>query len=46
MIEGVVSAAREAVILLTVSGPAGVRREIEAIIDTGFGGFLRYRQSW
>ncbi|MYE31759.1 MAG: clan AA aspartic protease [Chloroflexi bacterium] len=40
MIEGVVSAAREAVILLTVSGPAGVRREIEAIIDTGFGGFL------
>lgn len=40
MIEGVVNASREAVILLTVSGPAGARREIEAIIDTGFGGFL------
>lgn len=39
MIEGVVNAAREAVILLTVNGPAG-QREIEAIVDTGFGGFL------
>ncbi|MXW24102.1 MAG: clan AA aspartic protease [Chloroflexi bacterium] len=40
MIEGAVNASREAVILLTVSGPAGAPREIEAIIDTGFGGFL------
>ncbi len=40
MIEGVVNAAQEAVVPLTVSGPAGVRRDIEAIIDTGFGGFL------
>ena len=40
MIEGVVNAAHEAVVPLTVSGPAGVRREIEAIIDTDFGGFL------
>ena len=40
MIEGVVNAAYEAVISLTVQGPSGETREIEAIIDTGFGGFL------
>ena len=40
MIEGVVNAAREAAIALTVRGPAGRTLNIEAIIDTGFGGFL------
>ncbi len=40
MIEGVVNAAREAVIHLTVNGLAGRTRDIEAIVDTGFGGFL------
>ncbi|MYD66247.1 MAG: clan AA aspartic protease [Chloroflexi bacterium] len=40
MIEGVVNASREAVVLLTVNGPAGATRDIEAIVDTGFGGFL------
>ncbi len=40
MIEGVVNAAREAVIALIVRGPAGRTLNIEAIIDTGFGGFL------
>ena len=40
MIEGVVNAAREAVIALSVRGPAGRTLNIEAIIDTGFGGFV------
>jgi len=40
MITGVVSDRREAVIRLRVSGPAGQDREIEAIIDTGFDGWL------
>lgn len=40
MIEGVVSAVYEAVVRLTVQGPAGTAREIEAVIDTGFNGFL------
>ncbi len=40
MIEGRVSAAYEAVVRLTIQGPAGAAREIEAVIDTGFNGFL------
>ena len=40
MIEGVVSAAYEAVIPLTVQGPAGRAQDIEAVVDTGFTGFL------
>ena len=40
MIEGAVSAAYEAVIRLTVQGPAGTAREVDAVIDTGFNGFL------
>ncbi len=40
MIEGVVNAAYEAVIPLTVQGPAGQIHDIEAVIDTGFTGFL------
>ena len=40
MIEGVVNAAREAVVTLPVRGPAGQAREIEAVIDTGYSGFL------
>ena len=40
MIQGVVNAAYEAVIPLTVLGPAGQTQEIEAVIDTGFTGFL------
>ena len=40
MIHGVVNAAYEAVIPLTVQGPAGQTRDIEAVIDTGFTGFL------
>ena len=40
MITGVVNAAYEAVIPLAVQGPTGQERAIEAIVDTGFTGFL------
>ena len=40
MIEGGVNAAYEAVLTLTLNGPAGPARDIEAVIDTGFTGFL------
>jgi clan AA aspartic protease len=40
MITGVVTDRREAVIRLKVSGPAGQDQEIEAVIDTGFDGWL------
>ena len=40
MIEGVVNAAHEAVVTLPLRGPTGPAREIEAVIDTGYSGFL------
>ena len=40
MIEGTVNAAYEAVLILTVQGPEGHSREIEAVVDTGYNGFL------
>ena len=40
MIQGVVNASLEAVVSLTVQGPTGHTREIEAVIDTGFSGSL------
>ena len=40
MIAGMVNANREATIHLMVVGPQGHQQEIEAIIDTGFTGFL------
>lgn len=40
MILGAVKASYEAVISLTVQGPSGLTRQIEAVIDTGFTGFL------
>ena len=40
MIEGVVNAAYEPVVVLALQGPSGQASEIEAIIDTGFTGFL------
>jgi clan AA aspartic protease len=40
MIAGMVNANREATIRLLVRGPQGYQQEIEAIIDTGFTGFL------
>ena len=40
MILGTVNDAYEAVISLTVRGPSGQSREVDAVIDTGFTGFL------
>jgi clan AA aspartic protease len=40
MITGVVTERREAVIGIRVRGPAGQDQEIEAVIDTGFDGWL------
>jgi clan AA aspartic protease len=40
MITGVVTADREAIISLLVRGPAGQRQRIEAVIDTGFDGWI------
>ena len=40
MIEGVVNAAHEAVVNLALHGSTGQTRDIEAVIDTGFTGFL------
>ncbi|RJP24953.1 MAG: clan AA aspartic protease [Candidatus Omnitrophota bacterium] len=40
MIQGVVNRNLEAAINLLVRGPGGQEKEIEAVIDTGFNGFL------
>lgn len=40
MITGIVTVAREAVVSLSVRGPNGQEQEIEAVIDTGFDGYL------
>lgn len=40
MIEGFVNANLEAVVTLPLRGPAGQEQEIDAVIDTGFNGFL------
>jgi clan AA aspartic protease len=40
MITGVVTASRQAIILLTVRGPGRQEQEIGAVIDTGFDGTL------
>lgn len=40
MIQGVVNAAYEPVISLTLEGPAGQTRDIQAVVDTGYTGFL------
>ena len=43
MITGVVTTSRQAIIRLTVRGPAGQEQEIDAVIDTGFDGTLTLR---
>ncbi|MDE0078067.1 MAG: hypothetical protein OXO50_11150 [Caldilineaceae bacterium] len=40
MIQGAVNAAYEAVIRLSLRGPSGQAREIDAVIDIGYNGFL------
>lgn len=40
MIDGVVTASFEAVCALTLRGPSGETREVKAVIDTGFTGYL------
>ena len=40
MIEGVVNAAYEAVVSLSLQGADGRTQEIEAVVDTGYTGFL------
>ena len=40
MIEGVVNAAYEAVVTLPLRGPEGQSLEIDAVVDTGYNGFL------
>ena len=40
MILGTVNHAYEAVISVTVRGPSGQSRQVDAVIDTGFTGFL------
>ena len=40
MIEGVVNSYLEAVVTLPLLGPAGEEREVYAVVDTGFNGYL------
>ena len=40
MIQGVVNASHEAVVTLSLQGPDGQARDIEAVVDTGYSGFL------
>ncbi len=40
MIQGYVSDSYEAIVAFTIQGPSGLTREIEAVIDTGYTGFL------
>ncbi|MCY3801056.1 MAG: clan AA aspartic protease [Chloroflexi bacterium] len=40
MIQGMVNASHEAVVALSLQGPEGQAQDIEAVIDTGYSGFL------
>ena len=40
MIEGAVNSAYEAIVTLPLQGPDGQSREIDAVVDTGYTGFL------
>jgi predicted aspartyl protease len=45
MMTGVVTAEREATLPITVVGPKGRTRELDAVVDTGFNGYLTLPQS-
>jgi predicted aspartyl protease len=40
MIRGIVNARREAIVPLVVGNASGQRQVIDAVVDTGFNGFL------
>ena len=40
MIQGVVNASHEAVVPISLQGPDGQVQDIEAVVDTGYSGFL------
>ena len=40
MVEGAVNAAYQAIVTLPLMGPGGHLREIDAVVDTGYSGFL------
>ena len=40
MIEGIVNDAHEAVVVISLQGPSGQTQDIEAVVDTGYSGFL------
>ena len=40
MIQGLVNANLEAVLTLSVQGPSGQTQQVDAVIDTGFNGYL------
>ena len=40
MIQGVVTAAYEAIVRFVVQGPSGQSRDVAAVVDTGFTGYL------
>ena len=46
MIEGEVSADYEPVITLTLWGPSGRTRDLDAVVDTGYNGFLSLALGW
>ena len=45
MIEGLVNTNLEAVVTLPLLGPAGQARDVDAVIDTGFNGYLTLPRS-
>ena len=45
MIQGTVNAAYEAVVSLSLRGPAGQARDVDAVVDTGFTRFLTLPQA-
>ncbi len=45
MIQGVVNDAFEAVVSLSLQGPGGQTQDIEAVVDTGYSGFLTWPPS-